>query len=171
MPTIAPIVRTAQIGRFSVVTLAALTLAAWVSSGFAQRLEPSGRQRVTQNETAPSNEPTVPRSTTESAPVRTPSPPGIAKWQQSLVAHLAGFKKYPAQGGAGQGVVSLTFTLDRKGNVVSSRIEKTSGSTFLDAEALAMVMRAAPLPAPPPDVADADLTFVVPIRFTAGQQR
>jgi protein TonB len=68
-------------------------------------------------------------------------------------------------------VVSLAFTIDRKGNVVSSRIEKTSGSTVLDAEALAMVKRAAPLPAPPAEVADADLTFVVPIRFTAGQQR
>ena len=49
-------------------------------------------------------------------------------------------------------MVSLAFTIDRKGNVVSSRIEKTSGSTVLDAEALAMVKRAAPLPAPPPDV-------------------
>jgi outer membrane biosynthesis protein TonB len=34
-----------------------------------------------------------------------------------------------------------------------------------------MVKRAAPLPAPPAEIADADLTFVVPIRFTAGQQR
>jgi protein TonB len=103
--------------------------------------------------------------------VRTPSPPEITKWQQSLVAHLGRFKRYPAQGGVAEGVVSLAFTIDRKGNVVSSRIEKTSGSTVLDAEALAMVKRAAPLPAPPAEVADADLTFVVPIRFTAGQQR
>jgi protein TonB len=171
MPTIAPIACTVQIRRFSVVTFAALTLAASVSSGLAQRLEQLVRQRVTQNETAPSNAPTVPRSTTKTAPVRTPSPPEITKWQQSLVANLGRFKKYPAQGGAAEGLVSLAFTIDRKGNVVSSRIEKTSGSTVLDAEALAMVKRAAPFPAPPPDVADADLTFVVPIRFTTGEQR
>jgi protein TonB len=171
MPTIAPIACTVHIRRFSVVTFAALTLAASISSGLAQRLERSVLQRVTQNETAPSNAPTVPRSTTKTAPVRTPSPPEITKWQQSLVAHLGRFKRYPAQGGAAEGVVSLAFTIDRKGNVVSSRIEKTSGSTLLDAEALAMVKRAAPLPAPPAEIADADLTFVVPIRFTAGQQR
>jgi hypothetical protein len=46
MPTIAPIACTAQIRRFSVVTFAALTLAASVSSGLAERLEPSVRQRV-----------------------------------------------------------------------------------------------------------------------------
>ena len=171
MPTIAPIACTVQIRRFSVVTFAALTLAASVSSGLAQRLEPSVRQRVAQNETAPSNAPIVPRSTTKTAPVRTPSPPEITKWQQSLVAHLGRFKRYPAQGGTAEGVVSLAFTIDRKGNVVSSRIEKTSGSTVLDAEALAMVKRAAPLPAPPADVVDADLTFVVPIRFTGAEKR
>jgi predicted ATPase len=31
--------------------------------------------------------------------------------------------------------------------------------------------RAAPLPAPPPEVADADLTFVVPIRFAPAKSR
>ena len=171
MPTIAPIACAAQMRRISVVTFTALTLAAWVSSGFAQRLEPSLRQRVTQNETAPSNAPAAPGSTNKTTPAPTPSPPEISKWQQSLVAHLARFKKYPAQGGAAQGVVSLAFTLDRKGNVVSSRIEKSSGSTVLDDEALAMVKRAAPLPAPPPEVADADLTFVVPIRFAPAKSR
>ena len=54
--------------------------------------------------------------------------------------------------------------------LVSSRIEKASGSDVLDAEALAMVKRAAPFPAPPAGIADADLTFVVPIRFTAGEK-
>jgi protein TonB len=83
---------------------------------------------------------------------------------------LARYKSYPAQANSAEGVVSLAFTVDRKGNVVSSRIEKTSGSTVLDAEALALLARAAPLPAPPPEVADADLTFVLPIRFAAGEK-
>jgi protein TonB len=67
-------------------------------------------------------------------------------------------------------LVSVAFTIDRKGKVVSSRIEKTSGSTVLDAEALALLARAAPFPAPPPEVTDAELTFVVPVRFTAGEK-
>jgi len=62
-------------------------------------------------------------------------------------------------------VVSLAFTIDRHGGVVSSRIVKSSGSTVLDAEALALITRAAPLPPPPADIADSDLSFVVPIRF------
>ena len=84
-------------------------------------------------------------------------------------ARLARYNKYPAQATA-EGAVSLAFTVDRKGNVVSSRIEKTSGSDVLDAEALALLARAAPFPAPPPEVADADLTFVLPVRFGAGEK-
>ena len=68
-------------------------------------------------------------------------------------------------------MVSLAFTVDRKGNVVSSRVEKSSGSSALDDEALAMIKRAAPLPALPPEVADADLTLVLPIRFAPGEKR
>jgi periplasmic protein TonB len=50
---------------------------------------------------------------------------------------------------------------------VSSKIAKTSGSVILDAEALDLIKRAAPLPSPPADVADSDLSFVVPIRSAA----
>jgi periplasmic protein TonB len=99
-----------------------------------------------------------------------PSPPAsvslaTASWQQSLVARLAKVQRYPAQARGVQGVVSLAFTIDRHGGVVSSRIVKSSGSTVLDAEALDLIKRAAPLPLPPADIADSDLSFVVPIRF------
>jgi len=169
VPTISPIACTAKIRRSTVVTLAALTVAAWVSSGFAQRLKAPVADYVAQNETAPSNAPAAPGST-QKVPTPTTVEIGIAKWQQSLVAHLARFKSYPHEAAA-EGVVSLAFTIDRKGNLVSSRIEKTSGSDVLDAEALAMVKRAAPFPMPPAGIADADLTFVVPFRFTAGKKR
>jgi protein TonB len=68
-------------------------------------------------------------------------------------------------------VVSLAFSIDRHGNVVSSRIVKSSGSTVLDAEALDLLKRAAPLPPPPAEIADSELSFVVPIRFVAGSKR
>ena len=165
MPTIAPIACTTKFKRSAVVTLAALTVAAWVNSGFARRLEPPVADYIAQNETAPSNAPAAPGSTQKP----TTAEIAITKWQQSLVAHLARFKSFP-HATAAAGVVSLAFTIDRKGNLVSSRIEKTSGSDVLDGEALAMVKRAAPFPAPPAGVADADLTFVVPIRFTAGEK-
>ena len=107
-------------------------------------------------------------STKKSAPARGSA--AIAKWHKALLARLARYNKYPAQANSAEGAVSLAFTVDRKGNVVTSRIEKTSGSAVLDAEALALLARAAPLPAPPSEVADADLTFVLPIRFTAGEK-
>ena len=104
-------------------------------------------------------------------PVATgPSPPAsvssaTASWQQSMVARLVKVQRYPAQARGAQGVVSLAFTTDHHGGVVSSRIVKSSGSTVLDAEALNLIKRAAPLPLPPADIADSDLSFVVPIRF------
>jgi periplasmic protein TonB len=168
MPTIAPIACTAKFRRSTVVTFAALTLAASVSSGFARRLEPSVADYIAQNETAPSDAPAAP-GPTQKVPTPTTAEIAITKWQQSLVAHLTRFKSYP-HASAAAGVVSLAFTIDRKGNLVSSRIEKTSGSDVLDAEALAMVKRAAPFPAPPAGVADSDVTFVVPIRFSAGEK-
>jgi protein TonB len=64
-------------------------------------------------------------------------------------------------------MVSLAFTIDRHGGVVSSKIIKSSGSAILDAEALDLIKRAMPLPATPADIADSDLSFVVPIRFAA----
>ena len=106
-------------------------------------------------------------------PVATgPSPPAsvsstTASWQQSLVARIAKVQRYPAQARGVQGVVSLAFTIDRQGKVVSSKIVKSSGSAVLDAEALDLIKRATPLPPPPTDVADSNLSFVVPIRFAA----
>ena len=50
---------------------------------------------------------------------------------------------------------------------MSSKIVKSSGSAILDAEALDLIKRAAPLPPPPADIADSDLSLVVPIRFAA----
>ena len=95
----------------------------------------------------------------------------VSHWQQALVARLDRFKRYPAQAHGAEGVASLAFTIDRKGNVLSSQIATTSGSAVLDAEVLALVKRAAPFPPPPAELADTDLSFVIPIRFTAGERR
>ena len=81
------------------------------------------------------------------------------------MTRLAKVQRYPAQARSVQGVVNFAFTIDRHGGVVSSRSVKSSGSAVLDAEALALIKRAAPLPPPPADIADGDLSFVVPIRF------
>lgn len=92
-----------------------------------------------------------------------------ATWYNTLAAHLNRYKRYPMQARAHniEGVVKIEFTLDRSGQVVSSRILQSSGSSFLDEEAMAMIRRAAPLPAPPQQVPGTALSLAVPIKFRA----
>jgi periplasmic protein TonB len=111
--------------------------------------------------------PPEPKQTPTEAPAP-PSPeqvPAVASWQQAVIARLARFQRYPTQAKGATGVVSLSFSIDRQGHVLNSKIIKSSGSAVLDAEALSLLTRAAPLPPPPAAVPDSDLTFVLPIRF------
>ncbi|MFZ2080732.1 MAG: TonB family protein [Xanthobacteraceae bacterium] len=103
--------------------------------------------------------------TTATVPTSPELAPAIASWQQAVVARLARFQRYPAQAKGATGVVNLSFSIDRQGHVLNSQIIKSSGSAVLDAEALSLLTRAAPLPPPPAAVPDSDLTFVLPIRF------
>jgi protein TonB len=49
--------------------------------------------------------------------------------------------------------------------LLSSRIVQSSGSATLDDETLAILARAQPLPRPPDQVSDSDLTFVFRMNF------
>jgi periplasmic protein TonB len=115
-------------------------------------------------------QPRVPDKPPTEAPSTRPSV-AIANWQQALVTRLARFQRYPKQAGGATGVVSLRFSIDRQGRLVDSRVVKSSGSAVLDAEAQALVKRASPFPAPPADVPDAGLAFVVPVRFASGDKQ
>jgi len=103
--------------------------------------------------------------TTATVPASPDLAPEIASWQQAVVVRLARFQRYPAQAKGATGIVNLSFSIDRQGHVLNSQIIKSSGSAVLDAEALSLLTRAAPLPPPPAAVPDSDLTFVLPIRF------
>jgi protein TonB len=87
-------------------------------------------------------------------------------WEARLMSHLSQFRRYPdsARRRHEEGVVYLRFHMDRTGQVLSSRIEKSSGHTTLDQEALATLLRAQPLPAPPAD-RPAILDLQLPIEF------
>ena len=89
-------------------------------------------------------------------------------WQSSLVRHLQRYKRYPgdAQARNEQGVVLLSFSVDRTGHVLAHRIARSSGFTDLDAEVMAMIMRAEPLPAFPANMTEPRLDLTVPIRFS-----
>lgn len=88
-------------------------------------------------------------------------------WQSALLGRLERFKRYPseAQRKAQEGVVYVRMTLDRQGNVLTRSIETSSGVQSLDAEALALIDRAQPLPPPPPEIKGDTIELVVPIEF------
>ena len=90
-----------------------------------------------------------------------------ASWRKSLVSHLSRYKRYPVAAHSHQieGQVMVQFTVDRTGNVVASQVVQSSGSLLLDDAAMAMLRRAAPLPAPPPQAQGSAFEFVLPIRF------
>jgi protein TonB len=89
-------------------------------------------------------------------------------WQALLFKQLQRFKSYPSGARARneQGVVMLTFTVDRDGHVLSRQIVTGSGYPDLDAEVLTMLERAQPLPAFPASMTQAQQDFSVPIRFS-----
>lgn len=89
-------------------------------------------------------------------------------WQTDLVRQLQRAKRYPteAQSRNEQGVVLLSFSLDRNGRVLAHHIAKSSGYPALDAEVMAMIMRAQPLPPFPASMPQARIELTVPIRFS-----
>jgi len=85
-----------------------------------------------------------------------------------VLAQLNRFKQYPraARQAHIEGVVMLHFVMDAKGAVQSFEVAKSSGRPVLDAEALALIQRAQPLPALPADFPTRTLDAVVPIAFS-----
>ena len=92
----------------------------------------------------------------------------LPNWKSRLVAQLERYKRYPseAQSRGEHGVAQLAFSIDRSGGVHHARIVRSSGSSLLDRETLALVERAQPLPPPPPDVGGSQIAIVVPIRYS-----
>jgi periplasmic protein TonB len=88
-------------------------------------------------------------------------------WQTALAAHIERFKRYPAKARSSgeQGIATVAFIIDRQGRLLTSRIVKSSGSPMLDQETFAMLGRAQPMPAPPSDVPEDKLSFIVLVRF------
>jgi protein TonB len=82
-----------------------------------------------------------------------------------ISAHLNRYKNVP-RGLESGGVVNLSFTLNRQGQVLSSRISHGSGINELDHEALDMLRRAQPFPPPPADLAGVQFPFTVPVRYS-----
>jgi protein TonB len=106
--------------------------------------------------------PAVPARVKGAAPRVEPS------WQTALVRHLQQYKRYPsdAQSRGEEGIVLLSFSIDRTGHVLARQIAHSSGHRELDNEVMSMVDRAQPLPPFPASMPQAKLDLTVPIRFS-----
>lgn len=105
--------------------------------------------------------------------VQAPPPPTApSETQQSYLARLLGYlnryKRYPAEARSAhiQGIVMLHFVMDKSGHVTTFDINQSSGKPLLDAEALALIQRAQPLPAIPDGFGKDTINAIVPIEFS-----
>ncbi|MCA1510578.1 energy transducer TonB [Bradyrhizobium sp. NBAIM01] len=89
----------------------------------------------------------------------------MATYYQRVRAHLMRFHQYPTSANGQRGVVKVSFTLGRNGQVLSSRLGGSSGVAALDAQAMAMVRQAQPFPPVPAEITYATIPINVPVIF------
>ena len=107
----------------------------------------------------------------QAAPFDSDTPPASAapaSWQSRVLGHLAHFKRYP--GDARQrkraGAAWVRFQVDRDGKLLASELVTSSGTVLLDREALQVLQRAQPLPAPPASILrQGTVTVTLPVSF------
>ena len=117
---------------------------------------------------APSGAAAAPEPAATTAPAaQPPVSNAVPNWQGLVLARLAKYKQYPAAARSRnqQGVSYVHFAMDRRGNIISAVIDKTSGFDALDTEAVALLRRASPFPPPPAEIAGDPVELTVPIQF------
>lgn len=84
-----------------------------------------------------------------------------------LQTWLEKHKEYPrrARRRRQEGIAMIYFVVDRQGEVLTYRLEQSSGYKLLDEEVLAMIERAQPLPKMPDSIAQSSLELIVPVQF------
>jgi len=85
-------------------------------------------------------------------------------YRASLYARIYAAVRYPesARERGAEGVAVVSFSFDARGQVTSAGLAQSSGDAALDAEAVASVRRASPLP-PPPE--GAPRAYAIPLRY------
>lgn len=91
----------------------------------------------------------------------------MASWQKSVVGVIAKKQVYPraAMSQEIEGRAKVKMTIDRAGKITHYEMVESTGSDLLDAEVVKLMERINPLPAPPADASDSNLTFVLPLAW------
>jgi TonB family protein len=96
--------------------------------------------------------------------------PGSTDWRLQMAERINQSKPFPAGSYCTEGVVRVTFLIDRAGKLLSSEVAESSNIPAFDVEALAILKRAQPFPPPPDGVGGAFVTIRVPVRFNLSPQ-
>jgi protein TonB len=128
--------------------------------------------------TLPKDEPKQEEKPTESRPPapETRAPPktdhigqfseaGAKAYNALVFGHLQRFKRYPLAAHGITGTVLVQFMLNRAGDVIETKVTKSSGNGVLDREALDTLRRASPFPAFPDAKPGAEETYIAPVNF------
>jgi protein TonB len=105
------------------------------------------------------------------APAQGPRKPenkyAVQTWQKQVSDLIARNARYPtgAERKRQTGDVQVAFGIDRQGRVIDSRVVRGSGIPDLDQEALAVLGRAQPFPAPPQELPGDRVGVTVPVHF------
>ena len=91
----------------------------------------------------------------------------LGEYGSLLGRAIAKHKLYPriAQMRGWQGDVILVLKIDGNGNVLSANVRDSSGHDALDKQALEMVRKASPFPAPPEALRSSTFNLTVPVSF------
>jgi protein TonB len=75
----------------------------------------------------------------------------VDAYKSEIVARINAAKRYPeeARERGARGVAVVAFSISASGALGGASLQRTSGDSALDGDALATVRRAAPFPAPP----------------------
>lgn len=95
------------------------------------------------------------------------NPNALNAYASKIRSKLNRLKKYPPTAASKKvgGVVTVNFTVNRQGAVISSRMVKSSGNAALDQEAMALLKRCSPFPPMPKELSQNTLNLTVPISF------
>jgi protein TonB len=89
----------------------------------------------------------------------------VLLWRGQVLGKLQQNFRYPASAkNSEHGTVYLAFSIDHQGRLGASRIVRSSGSTMLDKDALDLVRRTQPFPAPPTG-ANAQAEIKIPVNY------
>lgn len=88
-------------------------------------------------------------------------------WQNMVLSQFERVKHYPAeaQSEAQEGTAILHITINRQGNILTSKLLKNSGYSLLDQEVLALPQRIKTLPPLPDTIKGSVISLDIPIEF------